>query len=213
MHIVELKKSIPGNCFDYQRLKAAIVGQSNPRRFIGQLIKRGYIVRVKKGLYVWAVDYDIAGYSPEILSNLIYGPSYISLEYALSLYGLIPEQVKTVTAVTFKKKKLFKTPVGQFEYLRLYKGAYSEGISLYHINQKETCLMASPEKALLDYIALRVKSFLPRMDLSQLLYDDLRCDKEILDNLRQDLLIRYGIRYRSKAVRTFIQKVENGECN
>jgi len=211
MDIVELKKSIPGNCFDYQRLKAAIVRQSNPRRFIGRLIKNGYIVRVKKGLYVWTVDFDVAGYSQEILSNLIYGPSYISLEYALSFHGMIPERVERVTAVTFKKNKLFKTPVGQFEYLHLYKGAYPEGISLKHINTKETCLMASPEKALLDYVALRVKSFVPQTNLLQLLYDDLRCDEEVLGNIRQDLLVRYGLRYRSKAVRVFIQQVEDGE--
>ncbi|MCK5404298.1 MAG: hypothetical protein KAI75_03675, partial [Desulfobulbaceae bacterium] len=69
MNIIELKKGITAKYFDFQNLKAAIVGQTNERRFIGQLIKKGYIVRVKKGLYVWGEQLDFEGYSKEILAN------------------------------------------------------------------------------------------------------------------------------------------------
>ena len=210
MDIIALKKSISAKYFDYQRLSGAIVGQANERRFIGQLIKKGHIVRIKKGLYVWGEQLDSIGYSKKILSNLIYGPSYVSLEYALSFYGLIPERVETVTAVTFKKNKIFNTPAGSFEYSHLYKGAYAPGVNLHVINQAETCLIASPEKALLDYIALRVKRIDPDCRLSQLLHDDMRIDQDEFANLNTDLFHNYGAFYRSAAIRTFIKKVSDG---
>ena len=210
MNIIELKKSITAKYFDFQNLKAAIVGQTNERRFIGQLIKKGYIVRVKKGLYVWGEQLDFEGYSKEILANLIYGPSYISLESALSFHGLIPERVETVTSVTFKKNKMFKTPVGSFEYAHLYKGAYAAGVNLHVINQTENYLIASPEKALLDYIALRVRRIDSDTHLSQLLSADIRIDQDEFENLRTDLLLRYGAFYRSRVIQKFIKKVIDG---
>ncbi len=210
MDIIALKKSISAKYFDYQCLSGAIVGQANKRRFIGQLIKKGYIVRIKKGLYIWAEELDSTGYSKKILSNLIYGPSYVSLEYALSFYGLIPERVETVTAVTFKKNKVFKTPVGYFEYSHLNKSVYAVGVNLYVINHAESCLIACPEKALLDYIALRLKRIDPDTSLAQLLADDMRIEQSEFANLKADLLIKFGPSYRSVAVQMFIKKVRNG---
>lgn len=210
MDIIELKKSITAKYFDFQNLKTAIVGQTNERRFIGQLIKKGYILRVKKGLYVWGEQLDSGGYSKEILANLIYGPSYISLESALSFHGLIPERVETVTSVTFKKNKMFKTPVGSFEYAHLYKGAYAAGVDLHVINQTESYLIAGPEKALLDYIALRVRRIDSDTRLSQLLGEDIRIDQDEFARLSTGLLIRYGELYRSRAIKEFIKKVTDG---
>ena len=210
MDIIELKKKIPAKYFDYQKLKVAIVGQANERRFIGQLIRKGHIVRVKKGLYVWGELLDFSGYSKKILANLVYGPSYISLETALSFYGLIPERVETVTSVTLKKNNLFKTPIGSFEYIHLYKGVYATGVNLHHINHAETCLIASPEKALLDYIALRMRRVTSDITLSQLLTEDLRIDQDEFAKLENDLLIQYGSLYRSSAIQEFIKKVANG---
>ncbi len=159
MDILTLKQKIPATYFDYQRLKNAISvsGQANKRRYIGQLIKKGYIVRVKKGLYIWGNTLNPAGYAKMILANLLFGPSYVSLEYALSHYGMIPERVETVTSVTFKKNKSFSTPVGHFEFRHLHRDAYAIGVKLLFVQQQETALIAAPEKALLDTIALRVK--------------------------------------------------------
>ncbi len=210
MDIIESRKRITAKYFDFQSLKAAIVGQTNERRFIGQLIKNGYIVRVKKGLYIWGEQLNPEGYSKEILANLIYGPSYISLEFALSFHGLIPERVETVTSVTFKKNKLFKTPVGSFEYVHLYKGAYATGVNLHVISQTENYLIADPEKALLDYIALRVRRIDSDTSLSQLLSEDIRIDRDEFARLSTDVLVQHGGLYRSRAVKEFIKKVTDG---
>ncbi len=204
MDIIQLKKKIPAKYFDYQSLKAAIEGQVHARRYIGQLIRKGYIVRIKKGLYVWGQQLDYAGYAKEIPANLIYGPSYISLEYALSFYGLIPERVETVTSVTFKKNKIFKTPIGSFEYCHTHKDAYTAGVIIRSINPAEKYLIATPEKALLDCIALRVKKIAPNTQLSQLVNDDMRIDQDEFANLNIELLVQYGGNYRSGAIKQFI---------
>ncbi|MFW8602327.1 type IV toxin-antitoxin system AbiEi family antitoxin domain-containing protein [Desulfobacterota bacterium M19] len=210
MDIIALKKTITAQYFDFQSLKAAIVGHVNERRFIGQLIKRGYIVRVKKGLYIWGDQLDSGGFSKEILANLVYGPSYISLESALAFYGLIPERVETVTSVTFKKNKIFDTPVGSFAYVHLYKRAYTKGVHLHMINLRERYLIADPEKALLDYIALRVRRIDAHTSFSQLLSTDIRIDHNQFARLSTDLLVQYGAFYRSRAVREFTRKVRHG---
>ena len=73
--------------FDYQALLAALNGYARPRDRITELIRKGEIIRVKKGIYVPGAKRRRRPFSREVLANLIYGPSYISLEYALA-FGL-----------------------------------------------------------------------------------------------------------------------------
>jgi predicted transcriptional regulator of viral defense system len=174
---------------------------SHARRFLGQLMKRGYVERVKKGLYVWGQDIDPTPYSTELLANLIYGPSYVSLEYALSFHGLIPERVATVTSVTFKKNKTFNTPVGVFTYDHINLEAYAAGIRL-QIEAQHSFLIATPEKALLDVIALR--------DVGDSLLEDLRIEPEEFARLNVEALKTLGASYKSRAVKTFIKGLARG---
>jgi hypothetical protein len=89
------------------------------------------------------------------LANLIYGPSYISLETALSYYGLIPERVSTTTSVCFGRNKNFTTPAGDFQYCHVKDSIYSHGIQQREVFENIFCQYACPEKALLDFIYLR----------------------------------------------------------
>jgi len=51
-----------------------------------------------------------------LVVNLLYTPSYVSFDYALSYYGLIPERVYEVTSATLHAKKIFETPLERFSY-------------------------------------------------------------------------------------------------
>ncbi len=201
MDVLELHQRIPTKHFDYQRLMAATHQLSHARRFVGQLIKKGYVVRIKKGLYIWGSDVDSAPYSPEVLANLIYGPSYISLEYALSFYGLIPERVSTATSVTFKKNKNFATPIGSFRYEHINHEAYSQGIRL-EIHPQHSFLIATPEKALLDLIALR--------GLTDSVLESLRIEPEEFARLNIDALKTLAQNYKSQAVKAFVKGLLHG---
>ena len=95
-----LRQQIDRDVFDYQQLVACLSQFSKPRGQNSQIVASGEIVRIRKGLYAFGAPLQRAPISRELLANLIYGPSYISLDYALSYHGLIPERVETVTSVT-----------------------------------------------------------------------------------------------------------------
>jgi len=107
--------TLPKHPFDYQYLSHRLRQYRSPRVKIGLMLKKKEIVRIKKGLYILPEKYG-GKLDKILLSNLIYGPSYVSFEYALSYWGLIPEKVEVVTAVTNKRKKRFQTPAGAFSY-------------------------------------------------------------------------------------------------
>jgi len=159
---------------DYQTLMQALSGYAYPRDRVTKLLRSGELVRVKKGLYVSNDSRD--WYSREVLANLIYGPSYVSLEYALRYYGLIPEAVETVTSVTTQKRKRYDTPLGRFEYEHLPVLSYAPGVCYIAVDARRGFLIASPEKALIDTLAVRTPGLKPE-EIGQHLFDNLRVDE------------------------------------
>jgi predicted transcriptional regulator of viral defense system len=142
---------------DYQALMAQMPGQSHPRRKLRELQNKGYLIRLKKGFYVLSPQFTGRHYSLPIVANLLYGPSYLSFEYALSLYGLIPERVEVLTSVTTQKNKNFETPIGFFTYRHLPLTLYPHGVALRETTDGRTFLIATPEKALLDIFTLKFR--------------------------------------------------------
>lgn len=114
--------------------------------------KRGFILQLKRGLYVFpdALPPDV------YVANKLYGPSYISLEFALSYHGVIPETVYEITSVTTKATRRFEALGKSFSYRKIKKAAYTgyeiqkqQGLSFY---------IADAEKALVDANYLRLKN-------------------------------------------------------
>jgi predicted transcriptional regulator of viral defense system len=159
---------------DYQIVMDAMKGYAFPRKSLADAISRGNLQRVKKGLYVQKGS-GISLYSREILANMIYGPSYVSLEYALSYYGLIPERVEEVTSVTTGRKKLFDTPLGRFSYLHVSIECYSFGFSRKKVDGERFFLMAGPEKAIIDRV-MRERGRFSISSMKNFLFDNLRID-------------------------------------
>lgn len=166
---------------DYNFIKSALSDYKNPRVKINDLLKSGRIVRVKKGLYVFGPELAEQPYSKETLANLIYGPSYISLEYALAFYGLVPERVEVVTSVTNKRKKLFYTPVGNFSYRYINPAIYAYGVTLHEMDNYHSILIATKEKAMAD-ILYSNKKFENELLLERYLLENLRVETESLVN-------------------------------
>src|SRR4030042_3425690 len=100
MNGVDVRNRIPAEIFDYQTLTDVLKGLSSPRDKITDMVRQGIIIRVKKGLYVFGDKYRRHPYSRELLANLVYGPSYVSLDYALAYYGIIPERAEALPSVT-----------------------------------------------------------------------------------------------------------------
>lgn len=207
----QLRKAIPKEEFDYTVLTSVLGDYSGVRQKIHHLLKTGVIVRVKKGLYVFGPDYNRTPVCKEVLANLIYGPSCISLEYALAYYGLIPERVETITSVTPKRDKEFQTPLGRFTYRYLGIEKYPHGIEQVWIDQEHPVWMASPEKALCDYVVLnKVPGLDGEVEVRHFLEQDLRIDPENWSRFRISELRKLTRIYRNKNIERILETLEQG---
>ena len=194
-----IRNKVDGEEFDHLMLLECLSEYKQPRDKITKLLKNESIIRVKKGIYVFGKIYRRKPYSLEILSHLIYGPSYISYESALSYHGLIPEAVKRTTAATLKKNKLFKTPVGEFVYYCIKKEQFSVGLERVSNGSANYIFMASKEKAIADFIS-RLKMFSSESALLEYLVESLRIEMDALNNVNKALLKEIEEVYQNKNV-------------
>jgi predicted transcriptional regulator of viral defense system len=197
--IENIRKEIEHEEFDYQTLMGCLRDYARPRGKISALLKQGAIIRVKKGLYIFGEPYRRRPYSREILANLIYGPSYLSLDFALEYYGLIPERVEALTSVTTGRSCRFFTPVGLFTYRSIPLKAFRTGMD---IGDGRAFLMATPEKALADKIQdSRGSGIETQRELHAYLEDNLRMESAALAELNPTVLDEIAHRYASRRIR------------
>ena len=119
-------------------------------------------LKVRNGLYALRIDQP----RDEVVANRLYAPSYISFEYALSRYGIIPESVYTITSATTRITREFIVNNKSFTYSHIKKQVY-RGYKTEKIGGM-TVLMAEPEKALVDYIyfvSLKRKTLIERLNV------------------------------------------------
>lgn len=170
-----------------------------PRDKIKRLIAQGELIRVKQGIYVFGPTVARKPFSPWTLAQWIYGPSAISCHTACSFHGIIPEQVVATTSIALKRDKCFHTPVGTFIYRYLHPKKFYIGLERLTLDH-ESILMAGPEKALCDLVALTIKKhhLETLQDTEYLLYDDLRCNEEVLQTFNLPLLYQLCQSYHRK---------------
>lgn len=89
----ELRSRITSEKFDYQALLDGLREYDRPRDKITDLLRKGTIIRIKKGIYVSGERYRRLLFSRDVSANMIYEPSCTSLDYVLHYYGMIPERV------------------------------------------------------------------------------------------------------------------------
>ena len=203
-----LRQRIPYEEFDYQTLLTALREYKRPRDRITRLLSQGTIVRVKKGLYVFGEDERREPAHKGVLANLIFGPSYVSLEYALQYHGLIPEKVETVTSVALGRSREFTTPLGRFTYRTIPLSAFRTGVERVEIGQGRHYLQALPEKALADKLYADKVPPPTLKNIRAYLIEDLRTDPDALRALNPDLLADYADRYRSRKIRILASVVD-----
>lgn len=175
-----------------------------PAHKLGRMVRHGELIPIIKGLY--EDDRTTPGY---LLAGSIYGPSYLSFQFALSFYGLIPEAVYTFTSATYgkKKKKRYETPFGAFSYRDVPPQVYPLEIRLER-EEGYDFQIASPEKALCDmlYALPPVRN---QKELEKLLFEDLRLDAEACARLNRDTLLALSAAYRTsngKLLHRYIQR-------
>ncbi len=199
--INDVRRRVQTEEFDYQLLTDLLKDYRRPRARISKMLRRGEVIRVKKGIYVFGEDYARRPYSREILANMIYGPSCVSLEYALHFHGLIPERPEAVTSVTTGRSRRFPTPVGLFTYHQIPVRAFPVGIQRVEAGSA-AFLLACPEKALADKLqADRGTGVRTLGSLRSYLFDSLRIDPGSMAGLNAEVLMLLAKRSRSEKLR------------
>lgn len=134
------------------------LSKQKAKYFLEKESKEGLLLRLKKGLYCLKSD----RISEEEIANRLYQPSYISFEYALSCYNILPEMPYSLTSATTKPTRTFTVSDKVFSYFTIKKEAYT-GYTLIK-RGRTSFLMAEPEKALVDYLYFAVLGKKPLND-------------------------------------------------
>ena len=178
--IVPINKDILYSLYDHLK---------RPDEKVVELEQKGFIIRVKRDLYVVTQKVHNQEISSELVANHLYGPSYVSLESALAYHGLIPERVYSILSVCMKQYKQYDTQLGRFEYVKIPESYFPIGIHQEIVNNAYSFLIATPEKALCDKIVtsknLKIQSV---KALREYLEEDLRLDMSALTSFDIDIV-------------------------
>lgn len=182
---------------------ATLFPQSEDTRYglVKRAIAGGEIIHLRRGLYCLAPKYQKQKINLYALAEQIYGPSYISLESALSWHGWIPEAVYTITSVSFGKSKEYATPLGAFSYNRVPQRVFYTGVERLTDDAGHVFLMAEPVKALADYVYVHKKQWSGLKPAAE----SLRIEPEEFESAASeqfDILIE---NYTSRRVQTFLK--------
>ena len=188
------------------------VGGSSNRRYalLKRALKLGEVIRIHRGLYCLAPKYLGRKPDPLVLAQRIHGPSYISLETALSHHNWIPEAVHDIASACMDRAREFDTPLGHFSFTRIpQKVFYTEVIRIekqegrsepdFHVG--ESFLMASPLKALADYVYAHGLNWVSAGPIIK----SLRVDESSLASINLETIKRLIENYSSRRVRRFLE--------
>lgn len=191
---------------DYASIKTVLqnMGYVNINDKIKNLKQKGILRTLKKELYVHTSIISNNLISKEIIANNILGPSYISLDYALCFYGLIPETVHEITSITTKRSKLFETDYGVFSFKQTKKELFQLGL---HIEETKNgnFLMASKEKAICDKIFFTTDAKITSTkSMIEFLENDLRIFLDEIENFDTEVVNDYYEISKSKKIKLLL---------
>lgn len=187
--------------FEMEEAKAFLTRYASPAHKLSQLVDKGMLIRLRRGLYAKTKNFD-----HYLAANHLVSTSYVSFETALSHYGLIPERVEIIMSVTERHAVRFSTTLGDFAFheqtLDLFATSYRiEAKADYSIR------IATPEKALLDTLSparLRSDSLKP-YNMREYVRESLRIEETALRNLSIRKMRRLVTFYISRAISLFVE--------
>jgi len=167
---------------------------------VKRMLQKKTLLKVRRGMYLIGKPFVKEPPNPYELAQMIYGPSYISFESALSYHQLIPEAVYGTTSATAKRAKIFNTLLGVFRYTHIPLKKFYLGV-LRVETKHGAFLMAEPWKAIADYCYAHHKTWKSLKDLEL----DLRIEHDNLDESNKELLKDLANRYPSRHVQNFLK--------
>ncbi|MFU8785792.1 MAG: type IV toxin-antitoxin system AbiEi family antitoxin domain-containing protein [Candidatus Izemoplasmataceae bacterium] len=167
-------------------------------------IDKGFLFPLVRGIYETNESVD-----EFLLASYIYGPSYLSFEYALSYHNLIPERVVVFTSATFNKRKskVYQNYFGHYTYRDVPNAAFPFSVKVYEENGY-AYFIARPEKALCDLLYTR-KPVTSIKELKMVLFEDLRINKDMFEQLNFDEILFLSDKYVSSNMKYLRKYIES----
>lgn len=185
MSFEEQIRSFEGQPLTKQILLDLLKDYKRPYDKINELVRKNLIIPVKRGVFVPGPALHLTAPEPFLLANHLYGPSYISMESALSYWGMIPEKVFEITSATLNRSKSYHSSVGRFSYTHLPLPYYAFGQQQITLAENQVAMVATAEKALCDkMVATSGLLFRSTVQLKAWLTEDMRIDKDTLSRLQ-----------------------------
>jgi hypothetical protein len=162
---------------------------------MGYYVKTGKLLNLRKGVYAKP------DYNPLEFANLLYSPSYVSLEYVLQQAGVVFQYDSRYTSVSYLSREV-EVDGNTFSYRRIKEEII---INTIGIIRKDNTNIATPERAFLDVLYLNKDYYfdnlnpLNRLLISQILpvYESAALEKRVTKLARSlaqtiHLILRYN---------------------
>lgn len=191
--MLELRlSSFGGVPFSHGALLPLLSDYARPNDKISEWLASGTLISLKRGLYVVGAPWRQEALRMPLIANRLYGPSCVSLEYALAWHGLIPERVVEVTSVCTGRGREFENALGRFSYTKIPQQLFPLGITIEAVGNQHFWL-ANPTKAVCDTVLLtrHLRAF-GKASMQDFLLEDLRMDEEILRDFDESVLEGYA---------------------
>lgn len=200
-----LFKSKYRNCFVSSDLIHSLVGGSSSRRWglVNRAIKSSELLRLRRGLYSLNPSITNVDLSKMYIANSLVAESYVSCETALSYYGWLQEESKSVQSCIYKGRfQKFENSFGYFTYenVSVVSGTFLAGVNRIVLSGK-SILIASPERAFCDVVLGRKLEWAGLVDLCE----QLRTDITYIYNLDLAKLTSLSEIYKSQKVKTLLK--------
>jgi hypothetical protein len=168
---------------------------------LNRALRAGEVVHIHRNLYCLATKYLDRRIDSLALAQRMYGPSYISLESALSYHGWIPEAVQAITSVSSARSREYDTPLGRFSFTHVPQQTLYTQVARVQRESGESFLLAEPIKALVDYVYVHHCDW----DSAQPVVQSLRVDPAMLSSVDLSALEELQSNYPSGRVRRFLK--------
>jgi predicted transcriptional regulator of viral defense system len=187
----------------FTRDQAALwVGSRGARldALLKRAVARGEVWRIRRGLYCLAGRYTQGRVDPLEMAQRIHGPSYVSLETALSHHGWIPEAVHAITSVALGRARSFDTPVGLFSFTPVPQRRFLSGVRRASVEGGGSFFLATPLKALADHVHVQRRDWQSAAPV----VESLRVEDESLAELTGELFDEVMSAYKAGRVSRFL---------
>ncbi|MBQ4407770.1 MAG: hypothetical protein II852_12280 [Bacteroidales bacterium] len=187
-------------CFNVHQI--AIWEHAFDRNNLTRWCAKGLLVKLKNEFYAFP-EYKQVNDFARYIANKMYRPSYISLHSALSFYGIIPEEVVSITSVTTMKTNQFVNDFGTYTYQKVKRNLFF-GYEPKLLQDGRAMLFATPEKAILDLLYL-YPFYRTEQDMIELRFDDYFMQEDLAKDRLQNFLDRIKCKALDDRVKTMLK--------